>query len=102
VPAAIARQQLGHAARHRPGFLDPVLGYVAGEDVVELAAADRVADHMAFGSDPTDIFVVADGHGFPGTDPRWHAIDRHDAAPRHLLRVAALLHAEQAVAHRRV
>src|SRR5258707_11746307 len=96
MPATVAGEQFVDAARHRPGFVDPFVGDVAGEDVVERAAADRIADHMAGRADPADIFVAAD------PDLSRYAFDRHDTAPRHLLGEAHRLHAEQAFTHRRV
>src|SRR4029078_3116452 len=96
MPAAIAGEQFLDAARNRPGFVDPFVGDVTGEDVVKVAAADRIADHMTGWPDPADIFVAAD------PDLSRYVFDRHDAAPCHLLGKAHQLHAEKAFAHRRV
>jgi hypothetical protein len=82
IPAAIAGEQFIDAARAPPRIRRPIVGDVTGEDVVERAAADRIADHVAVRADPADIFVAAD----PDRWPARHAFDRHDAAPRHLLR----------------
>ena len=88
VPAAVAGEQLLDARRHHPAFVDPFLGDTAGENVVERAAADRIADHVALRADPADVFVADDLDRTAGADARRHVFDRHDAAPGHLLREA--------------
>src|SRR5207244_2613860 len=75
-------------ARHGPGFLDPVLGHMAGEDVVELAAADGIADHVAVRPDPADILVASDRDRAGGPDTGRAVLDRPPAAPPHPPRVA--------------
>ena len=58
VPALIGGEQLLLRAWHRPGFLDPLVGDVAGEDVEHRAVADRIADHVAVRPDPAEILAV--------------------------------------------
>ena len=69
------RREFVDTARHHPGFVDPLVGDVAGENVVERPAADRITDHMTIRPDPADIFIADPIARFPGRSGR-HALDR--------------------------
>ena len=95
VPALVGREQLLLRARRRPGFLDPLIGDVAGEDVEHRAVADRIADHVAVRSDPAEVLAVRKLDRQPRPDPGRHALHRHHAAPAHQLGEARIVGAEQ-------
>src|SRR4029077_21296026 len=77
------------------GFLDPLSGDVAAENV-ELVAfdADRIADDVAVRPEPTEIFAVRDANAAAGADAFRHALHRHDGAPGHHLGEARPVGAE--------
>src|SRR4029077_16924456 len=68
------------------GFLDPLSGDVAAENVELVAVdADRIADDVAVRPEPTEIFAVRDANAAAGADAFRHAPRRHDGAPGHNL-----------------
>src|SRR6202040_3384601 len=102
VPAGLGGNQLLAARRHRPGFLDPLFGDMAAEDVELVAVdADRVADDVAVRPNPAEILAVFDFDAAAGPDAGGYAIHRHDGAPGRHPGVTRLACAEMLRAHGR-
>ena len=83
-----------HRAGLRPAFDQPVVALDRGDEVQQLAAAQRVGDDVAMRADP--------GHAVLLTQPRGQTVHRHDAAPRHEAGEGGARAAEQRLADARM
>src|SRR5262245_35260634 len=64
-----------------PRLLSPLRRYAPDKHIVELAAADRIADHVTGRPDPSHILGAFDAHRIVWPDPRRYEFDRQDGAP---------------------